>query len=54
MMPILPVVLKYAHCEDQAGQLGSSTYFEILLIASLCDNMMHVTFDNTIRRGVRA
>lgn len=53
-MPIWPCVLKYARSEHQAGQLGSSTDFEILLIASLANNMMHVTFDNTIRRGVRA
>lgn len=53
-MPIWPCVLKYAHCEHQAGQLGSSTDTEILLIALLRNNMMHVTFDNTIRRGVRA
>lgn len=54
MMPIWPCVLKYARCEHQAEQFSSSTDFEILLIASLGDNMMHATFDNTIRRGVRA
>ena len=51
---IWPCVLKYAQLEHQARQLGSSGDFEILLIASLTDNMMHVTSDNTIRRGVRA
>lgn len=47
-------VLKYARCEHQARQLGSRRDFEILLIASLADNMMHVTSDSTKKRGQSA
>lgn len=36
------------------GGLGRRTDLKTLSIVSLTDNMMHVTFDNSIRRGVRA